>query len=115
VKQVYSLQINMPSLQLIPGQGWNDRDFVSAMNWDIECLIGVGRVSGDGVNRKTLVHHEVLDCASEAFDIINGAKDDMCEPTETPADIWIDRKTAEDYDLMEQSVNISDAVALTIL
>lgn len=59
--------------------------------------------------------HQMLDSASEAFDLINGAKGDMCAPTETPADIWINKKNAEDYDLIEQSVKIADALVLTIL
>lgn len=59
--------------------------------------------------------HRVLDKESEAFDIINGAKGNMCEPTETPADIWIDKKNAEDYVLIEQSVKITDDLVLTIL
>ena len=59
--------------------------------------------------------HQVLDSDSEAFDIINGAKGDMSEPTETSADIWIDKKNAEDYDLIEQSIKISDNLVLTVL
>lgn len=59
--------------------------------------------------------HRVLDRESEAFDIVHGTKGDMCEPTETPADVWIDKKNASDYDLIEHSVKISDDLVLAIL
>jgi hypothetical protein len=55
-----------------------------------------------------------LDSDSYAFDVLFGSRGDH-KPVKMGADAWFDRYDAERYELLEQTVRISDAEVLTML
>ncbi len=54
---------------------------------------------------------------SEAFDLlkVRARPGTRSRPSLTPADLWIDRRDAGDYGIIEQSIVVEDGVVLTIL
>ena len=59
--------------------------------------------------------HEELHYETEAFGILFGNKSRKCAPTESPADIWITKYGSEYYDVVEQTVKVSEDEVISII
>lgn len=58
---------------------------------------------------------ETLDADSNAMDVLYGRKPDNSHPRKIGADAWFDRREAERYEVLEESVRIGSAEVLTLI
>ncbi|UYN96072.1 MAG: ImmA/IrrE family metallo-endopeptidase [Enhydrobacter sp.] len=58
---------------------------------------------------------DALDAESSAMDVLYGRKPDNAHPRKIGADAWFDRREAERYEVLEQSVRPGSAEVLTLI
>jgi hypothetical protein len=58
---------------------------------------------------------DTLDAESSAMDVLYGRKPDNVHPRKIGADAWFDRREADRYEVLEQSVRIGPAEVLTLV
>lgn len=58
---------------------------------------------------------EALDADSYAIDVLYGRKPDNIHPRKIGGEAWFDRREAERYEILEQSVRIGSAEVLTLI